>query len=304
MPSKRQPSKQRRAAQNRAKTQSLAARREHANQPAPARKPYTGGGGPAAAGATPRRPGLLGSLLGTSPGGRSGREPYTVPGNPGRVAIIAAVVLSLGAGMAILFFLDTPVDDRGEAVPLAFGGLFVRAREALTGGSIETTKESLLDAHGTAALIWAILPAVIALVALGVYQMRRSKGQTLYWPTTIAMVAMALVVMLVGASYAMPAMIALAVASFQVRKAEMPNRLAERAAAEEAAAADADAEAEDDEYEDDEYEDEDAEYEDDEYDEEDDDDVEYEDDDVIEVDEVEPDEGEGDVEEPEAPKKK
>lgn len=294
MPSKRQPSKQRRAAQNRAKTQSLAARREHANQPAPARKSSSGGGRAVSDKATPRRGGLLGSLLGTSPGGRSGREPYTAPGNPGRVAIIAAIVLSLGAGMAILFFLDTPVDDRGEAVPLAFGGLFVRAREALTGGSVETARESLLDAHGAAALIWAILPAVIALTALAVYQMRKSKGQTLYWPTTIAMVAMALVVMLVGASYAMPAMIALAVASFQVRKAEMPNRLAERAAAEEAAATEAEAEDEDAEYEDDDAEYEDDEYEDDETEYEDDD---VEDDDVIDVDEVE------DDEEPQAPKK-
>ena len=165
-------------------------------------------------------------------------------------------MLAVGSGLAILFVIKPKVDDRGEPVSPVFGGLYVRAREALTGGPIETTGTSMLDAHGVAVLAWALLPALVAVGAFIVYRIRKDKGQSVYWPLTISMVLMALAVM-TGASYAMPAMVAMAVASFQVRKAEMPARMAERAAGrDDAIEAEADEADADDEYDDDEYDDE------------------------------------------------
>ena len=183
-----------------------------------------------------------------------------VSGNPGRGALIVSLVLAVGSGLAILFVIKPKVDDRGDPVAPVFGGLYIRAREALTGGPIKTSETSMLDAHGTAVLIWALLPAIVAVGAFVVYRIRKGREQSVYWPLTISMVLMALAVM-TGASYAMPAMVAMAVASFQVRKAEMPARMAERAAAG-GDVIEAEAEEDDDEYDDDVYEDE---YDDEEY---------------------------------------
>lgn len=188
-----------------------------------------------------------------------------VSGNPGRGALLVSLVLAVGSGLVILFVIKPKIDDRGDPVTPVFGGLYVRAREVLTGGPIETTKTSMLDAYGGALLIWVLLPVLVTVGAFIVYRIRTGKGQSVYWPLTISMVLLALIVM-TGRSYAapaLPAMVAMAVASFQVRKAEMPARMAERVAGGgddviEAEAEEADS---DDEY-DDEYEDEDGVYED------------------------------------------
>lgn len=261
MPSKRQPSKQRRAAQNRARSQSLAARSVNAQQRGPVSSGSTASSGSGSS-APPRRGGLLSNLL--APQGASGQVaggPTEVVGNPGRSAVVVALVISVGLAAAVLFFIPQPVDDRGEAVPPFFGGLYLKARGAL-GGSIETTDESGISAGGGAAVAIALLPVAICLTALVVYMRRRAKEQPLYWPMTIAMVVMALVVMMLQYSFAMPAMVALAIASFQVRKAEMPARMAEQSARQsQASEPEPDPEPDEDEYEeyeDEEYEDEDV----------------------------------------------
>lgn len=196
-------------------------------------------------------------------------------------------MLAAGAALGLLFLFKDKLDDRGEMVPISgFGGLYLRAREALTGGPVETTETSMLDARGPFVLVLALVPLLAALGALYVYHKRREQGLSVYWPLTIAMVVMALPV-LMGNSLAMPAMVAMAIAGFQVRRTEVPARMAEQAAADED---EVDEEYEDDEYSD-EYEDEDGEYEDD------DEDGEYEDDEVddaTEVDEAEADEAEAD----------
>ena len=206
-------------------------------------------------------------------------------------------MLAAGAALGLLFLFKDKLDDRGEMVPISgFGGLYLRAREALTGGPVETTETSMLDARGPFVLVLALVPLLAALGALYVYHKRREQGLSVYWPLTIAMVVMALPV-LMGNSLAMPAMVAMAIAGFQVRRTEVPARMAEQAAADED---EVDEEYEDDEYSD-EYEDEDGEYEDD------DEDGEYEDDeevveveaeaevdDATEVDEAEADEAEAD----------
>jgi hypothetical protein len=182
--------------------------------------------------------------------------------------VLVSLFLATGVGVAMLVFSRPTVDDRGDLVggQNGFGGLHIRAREALTGGEITTEKVSVIDGYGPGVILVLALPALVALGAFLVYRKRRAEGRPLYWPTTIAMVLMALVVFMSGALglYLMPAMVAMAVASFQVRKAEMPARMAERAAAQGAQASeDDDVYDEDDEYDEDEYEDEeDAEYED------------------------------------------
>jgi hypothetical protein len=273
VPSKRQPSKQRRAAQNRARSQSLAARSVNAQQSGPVSSGSTASSGGGSTSTPPRRGGFLSNLL--APPQQSQQQaatggPTEVVGNPGRSAVIVALVISVGLAVAVLFFIPQPVDDRGDAVPPFFGGLYLRARDAL-GGSVETTNESGISAGGGAAVAVALLPVLICAGALAVYLRRRANGQSLYWPMTIAMIVMALVVMMLQYSFAMPAMVALAVASFQVRKAEMPGRMADQVAARQARRSEPEPEPEpEDEYEDEEYEDED-----------------YDEEDVLEDDEIE-----------------
>jgi hypothetical protein len=210
-----------------------------------------------------------------------------VSGNPGRSALLVSLVLSVGAALGLLFLFKDKLDDRGEMVPITgFGGLYLRTREVLTGEAVKTTETSMLDARGGFVLVLALVPVLAALGALFVYRRRREQGLSVYWPLTIAMVVMALPV-LMGNSLAMPAMVAMAIAGFQVRRTELPARMAERAAAQE----EADDEAEYDE--EDEYDDE--EYEDDEYsDEYEDEDEEGDEVDEVDEDDVDDDEADGD----------
>jgi hypothetical protein len=151
---------------------------------------------------------------------------------------VVALVLSVGAAIAIIFLIKPELDDRGDIVPTTgFAGLYLRAREALTGGPVETTETTFLDAQGPGGLIIALLPAAVAIGGFLVYRARRARNASVYWPLTIAMVLMALTVMM-GNVWAMPAMVAMAIASFQVRRLELPAKMAERAAARDRAADD------------------------------------------------------------------
>lgn len=156
-----------------------------------------------------------------------------VGGNPGRSALLVALVLSVGAAIAIVFLIKPELDDRDEIVPTTgFAGLYLSAREAL-GGSSETTETTFLDAQGPGGIVIALLPAAVAVGAFLVYRARRARNASVYWPLTIGMVLMALTVMM-GNVWAMPAMVAMAIASFQVRRLELPAKMAERAAARDA----------------------------------------------------------------------
>lgn len=157
----------------------------------------------------------------------------SVSGNPGRSALLIALVLSVGAAIAIVFLIKPELDDRDEIVPTTgFAGLYLSAREAL-GGSSETTETTFLDAQGPGGIVIALLPAAVAVGAFLVYQARRARNASVYWPLTIGMVLMALTVMM-GNVWAMPAMVAMAISSFQVRRLELPAKMAERAAARDA----------------------------------------------------------------------
>lgn len=193
---------------------------------------------------------------------------------PGALALWIAI--GLGVVSFLLFaFSQVPVDDRDEPLPqngLRFQALHFAARSILTGEQVRARDVSVFDAHGPGVIIYGLVPLVI--LAAVFIAFRRSPSSR---PLTIGMLAMAVVILFAGGAF-LYSVVALAVASFQARRAEIPARMAQRAAAQQ--------EAEGDDAEDEEYDEEDEYLDEDEYDEEDeylDEDEEY-------------DEEEGDVE--------
>jgi len=140
------------------------------------------------------------------------------------IALVAAVVAYIGTP-----FLRVSVDDRDEVLPAgvnAFKGLYLETRSYLTGHEVTARSISALDAQGPG--LFLIL-AVPLLVVVGTVVAFRRTGRSL--PLTIGMLVLAVLVLLLGFTVFLAAMIALAVASFQVRKVEMAARMAERAGA-------------------------------------------------------------------------
>jgi hypothetical protein len=224
VPDKRQESKQRRAARNRANREALAARRDNAvispatTRAAAASGPSTGagatGGGAASRTAGPSAPppsGLMGMLQSKRPGDK---------------AVLAAFALSVVAAIYLLFY-KVPADDRGEPLPAVFRGLALAARERLIGEPVGDHEVSLLDASGPQILLVLALPIAVSLFAL--WANRRADRSRML---TFAMLAMAGSVILTGGIgiFFFPAMIALAVGGFRVRKADLPARVAEKTA--------------------------------------------------------------------------
>jgi hypothetical protein len=288
VPSKRQPSKQRRAAQNRAQREALAARREHASQAATtAASTGSSGssGGSGSSGAAGRgRSSLLSGLTGTGGaknqarpvrplGGFGGRIMGGTAGEPGARGVLLSVPLAIAAAIYMLGFFTLAVDDRGNQLPRAAGsfrGLYLATREALTGQEVVARQELAVSAIGS---VWVALTMIPLLVVFGVfYVFRYRHAQSTYWTVTIGMLVVAASILLAGQTPYIGAMAALTWASFQIRRSELPVKMAEREAARaaraEAAAAKAaedddeayDEEAYDEEaYEDDDAEDDDAE---------------------------------------------
>ena len=226
MPDKRQTSKQRRAARNRAAREALAARRTHAvassTGPGSTRASRASGAagsptGAAAASATNGRT-VRGTRRGGFLGNARGRR------RPGDMAVLVALGLSVVSAISMLF-LRVPVDDRGEPLPRTFRGVAIAAREAVTGQEMPDRDTSLLDANGASVLLYIALPVAVAAFAFWANR-RPDRGRLL----TFAMLAMAGAVLLGGGFFFFPSLIALGVASFQIRKADMPARVAERAA--------------------------------------------------------------------------
>jgi hypothetical protein len=200
---------------------------------------------------------------------------------PGVRAAFTAVLFAFMSFAITPFLFKVVLDDRDKQVPPRFQGLYIGARSALTGNNVKSHSESLWAFQGPAAFGYVVLPLLVIIVAY-VFFLRTRRSM----PLTVGMLALAVLVMFVpGAFFFLPSVIALAVASFGVRKIEMAGRMADReaAAADSKPAADDDEEADedldaDDEYEDDEEEDD----EEDEYEDVEDDDDEYEDEDEYE----------------------
>jgi hypothetical protein len=213
VPDKRQTSKQRRAARNRAQREALAARRDNVASapPRPAsRASGAGSTGSAAAGG------------GDARGGRGGLL-ASLTSRPGDTALLVALALGLG-GFLLVPLLPVPVDDRSEPLPIVFKGVALEVRSMLTGQEVEAHNVSRFDAFGPQILLLGALPFLVLVVAFLMNRNRAERSRTL----TIAMVAMAAMVFLLQgvAELFLPALIALFFAGYQVRKQELPARMA------------------------------------------------------------------------------
>ena len=138
---------------------------------------------------------------------------------------MVALGLAIVSAVSVLFFTKVPVDDRGEPLPRAFQGVAVAAREAITGEQMPDREESLLDASGPGIILYLALPVAVA--AFAFWANRRPDRSRLI---TFSLIAMAGLVLFLGGYFFFPTLVALAVASFQIRKADMPARVAERVA--------------------------------------------------------------------------
>lgn len=230
VPDKRQESKQRRAARNRANREALAARRENAVVSAPTAK--ASGAEPGAkatkAGATRGRAGR-GTSGTTADAATSSAAPAASGKRPGELFLWIAFGLAIAGTAAMLFLIKAPVDDRGEPIPggpNAFGGLTIAAREAVTGEPLPDESVSYLDAYGTSAVLSAALPLTLTAFALWASRRRVDRSRML----TYAMLGMAVAIFIGGGGIVFfPALIFLAIGGFIARRADLPARVAERA---------------------------------------------------------------------------
>ena len=233
MPDKRQESKQRRAARNRANREALAARRDNAvidtsstssSKGSSRGSSSTGGAKAASSGPTAAAAANGSSARAAAPPPR-GLTGMLQSRRPGDKAVLASLGLAVAASIYLLFH-QVPADDRGEPLPAAFQGAAVDARERLTGTELPDSTVSLLDASGPQIFLVLALPIAVAVFAVWA-NLRPDRSRML----TFAMLAMAGSVILTGAIgiFYFPALIALAVGGFRVRKADLPARVAERA---------------------------------------------------------------------------
>jgi hypothetical protein len=219
VPDKRQTSKQRRAARNRASRDALAARRTNA---------VTGATVPSTSRASSAGPAGAGSGTAATAAGRTGFGGLLGAGGrrrPGDLAVLVALVLAIGAAVVVLF-QRVDVDDRGEPLPAAFKGVAVLAIEA-SGRGVPDSSASLIDAYGAGILLPVALPVAVAAFAFWANR-RPNRSRAL----TYTMVAMAVAILFSAGigTFFLPSLIALGFATYQVRKADMPARVAEKAA--------------------------------------------------------------------------
>ncbi|MFP3900965.1 MAG: hypothetical protein ACLFXM_08915 [Acidimicrobiia bacterium] len=215
MPDNRQSSKQRRAARNRAAREALAARRENALA-ARSRSDDAATFSSAGAGTDPADGGTEPAGAGAGPAGRGMAARYRGR-RPGDTAVLVALVLSIVSAVSVLF-VRVPVDDRGEPLPGRFRALYEQAREMQIGRDIGDDTTSLFEAQPSVLFILAL---AVLVCAFAVWANRRPDRSRLL---TFAMLALAGTVILGAGFLFLPSLIALAVASFQVRKAEMAGR--------------------------------------------------------------------------------
>jgi hypothetical protein len=223
VPDKRNDSKQRRAARNRATRDALAARRENAVAAAAAASSAGSGGGSGGSTRAGRR-GSSPAPTGASPPPPSGLMGMLRSRRPGDRAVLLSVLFAL-VSVVFLLFVRVDVDDRGDAIPPTYGGTTILAREAITGEPVPDRTETLLSASGPGVLAVMALPVLVTLFAFWGNR-RPDRGRML----TFAMFGMLAAVLVTGGLgiYFLPSLIAIGFASFQVRRLEMPARLGER----------------------------------------------------------------------------
>jgi hypothetical protein len=230
VPDKRNISKQRRAARNRASRDALAARRENAvttsespstgtTKASPSRGSSSRGAarGSSAAAARAARP--VPVAAGPPP---KGIKEMVQSKRPGDRAVLAAFLLSFVSAILLLVVLKVTVDDRGDSIPPQYGALTIAARQAITGSEDVTKEASTLSAYGPLALVMAATPVLIA--GYAVWANRRPDRSRLL---TFALIAMALASLLSGGlTIFLPTLIALGIGTFRIRRADMEAGMA------------------------------------------------------------------------------
>jgi hypothetical protein len=237
--SPKQPSKQKRAAQNRNQRAARAARAANANAPSPG-STSSGGGGAGAGGSG----GLLSRLRGGGSGRRpaasasAGRRPSLAEARamqpPGFRAALSAVFAASAAIVLCLFLLRYPVDAQGEL----YSGRSLVADWAATAldaahDQPQATADELVDSidtwapgRGDETVVKALWPFSLAIVlplvgaGLAFWAVRRRSpskvlSRTLYATLFGAVLTQGLLMLFI------PTVLAVGVAMFQVRKAEM-----------------------------------------------------------------------------------
>ena len=234
VPDKRNPSKQRRQARNRASRDALAARRDNAVD-VPSTRPASKSSSTdstSSSGGSSSRTTTKGAA--TRPaGGRGAGRPVPVAAGPpprsigeyvrskrpGDKAILLAFLFSFVSAIALLLVLKVPVDDRGDGIPPQYGAVTILTRATLTDvdpGAI-TEDVSTLSAYGPQAILMAATPVLIA--GYAVWANRRNDRSRLL---TFALIAMAMASLLTGGlTIFLPTLLALGLGTFRVRKADM-----------------------------------------------------------------------------------
>jgi hypothetical protein len=230
VPDKRNVSKQRRAARNRASRDALAARRDNAvttpvSSSTRTTKAAPSGGSSSrrstrgAAGATARPARPVAVAAGPPP---KGIKEMMQSKRPGDRAILLAFLLSFVSAILLLVVLEVTVDDRGDTLPPQYGALTIAARQAITGSENVTEEATTLSAYGPVALVMAATPVLIAGYAL--WANRRPDRSRLL---TFALIAMALASLLTGGlTIFLPTLIALGIGTFRIRRADMEAGMA------------------------------------------------------------------------------
>ncbi|HEY7073514.1 MAG TPA: hypothetical protein VH479_25535 [Acidimicrobiales bacterium] len=225
MPDKRQDSKQRRAARNRASRDALAARRENVVSSRTAASSSSSSSSKSSSKSGSTRSG--GSRRSAAPPPEAAAPTRTflgLPlGRPGDMAVLLAVPFAILSSVFLLFS-KVPVDDRGEPIPPSFGGAARLARETVTGQPLPDHSQTQLAAHGATVLLFLLLPVGVTLFAALYANRRPDRARWL----TYTMMGMALVVFFAFGFFFLPSLIALGVGSFQARRADLPARIAER----------------------------------------------------------------------------
>jgi hypothetical protein len=137
----------------------------------------------------------------------------------GMRAIIFAIVLTVVGGV-LLLISPVPVDEDGEA-------LTTKEIERLDDANEDYDTDSPWEVFGPLVLVQVVVPPAIAAVAFrGVRGPRRSRM------TLFCMIGMAVISLMTPTLFVLAAVIALGVANFQIRRAEMRAAVAATAGAE------------------------------------------------------------------------
>ena len=234
VPDKRNPSKQRRAARNRATRDSLAARRDNAVPDAStaASRPTTSAAsdrstartstkgaarrGAARGAARPVRP--VPVAVGPAP---QGVKEMLQSRRPGDRALLVAFGLAILSALFSLLVARVDVDDRGEPLPYSYRAMTLLAREAV-GGERTVSSETMISAYGPVIILLVLTPVLITAYALWVNR-RVDRARVL----TFVLIALAVATMLSGGGaslvqsvFSFGALIALGIGVFRIRKAD------------------------------------------------------------------------------------